>query len=289
MTLRHALLAAVICSTATAFASDYVTHGVDPGRTGWIKDEKVFTKANVGKMKLLWKVKLESTPREMHNLFNPLILGNVTTARARVKWRSSPASPTICSASTSPRRAGVEKELRRCPQVQGGRAERSAPAVRRPYPSSERAPRPGSTRFMQRRGTAGCARYMATGQDVDPPEKFLPGNGKPYTLNLVNGVIYTASAQGCGGNPNAFYSFDLATKKASIFLPAGGGLWGRRGAAVDPEGRVFMGTGDARFDPTTRNLGNGIVAVKLDENNRCSSWISSRRRTPTGCSGAIST
>jgi hypothetical protein len=59
MTLRHALLAAVICSTATAFASDYITHGVDPGRTGWIKDEKVFTKANVGKMKLLWKVKLE--------------------------------------------------------------------------------------------------------------------------------------------------------------------------------------------------------------------------------------
>jgi hypothetical protein len=29
-----------------------------------------------------------------------------------------------------------------------------------------------------------------------------------------------------------------------------------------------MGTGDARFDPTTRNLGNGIVAVKLDENKQ---------------------
>ena len=45
------------------------------------QDEKVFTKANVGKMKLLWKVKLESTPREMHNLFNPLVLQNVTTAQ----------------------------------------------------------------------------------------------------------------------------------------------------------------------------------------------------------------
>ena len=81
MMFRHALLAVVICSTATAVASDYVTHGVDPGRTGWIKDENVFTKANVGKMKLLWKVKLESTPREMHNLFNPLVLQNVTTAQ----------------------------------------------------------------------------------------------------------------------------------------------------------------------------------------------------------------
>ena len=98
---------------------------------------------------------------------------------------------------------------------------------------------------------------VATGQDVAPPEKFLPGNGKPYALNLVNGVIYTASAQGCGGQPNAFYSFDLATRKASIFQPAGGGLWGRRGAAVDPEGRVYHGhrrravrSGDARASAT---------------------------------------
>jgi hypothetical protein len=81
-------------------------------------------------------------------------------------------------------------------------------------------------------------------------------------------VIYTATAQGCGGQPNAFYSFDLATKKASIFLPAGGGLWGRRGAAVDPEGRVYLGTGDARFDATTRSLGNGIVSVKIDANKQ---------------------
>src|SRR5436190_19218302 len=96
---------------------------------------------------------------------------------------------------------------------------------------------------------------VASGQDTAPPEKFLPGNGKPYALNLVNGVIYTASAQGCGGQPNAFYSFDLATRKASIFQPAGGGLWGRRGDAIDPEGRVYIGTGDARFDSTSRSLG----------------------------------
>ena len=89
----------------------------------------------------------------------------------------------------------------------------------------------------------------ADGADVAPPEKFMPANGKPYALNLVNGVIYTATAQGCGGVTNAFYSFDLATRKASTFLPAGGGLWGRRGAAVSPEGVVYIGTGDAMFSP----------------------------------------
>ena len=89
----------------------------------------------------------------------------------------------------------------------------------------------------------------ADGSDVAPPEKFLPPNGKPYALNVVNGVIYTATAQGCGGIPNALYSYHLATRKASIFIPAGGGMWGRRGAAVSPEGVVFMVTGDAHVQP----------------------------------------
>jgi outer membrane protein assembly factor BamB len=105
---------------------------------------------------------------------------------------------------------------------------------------------------------------LADGQDVALPVKFIPGGGKPYALNLHDGVIYTATAQGCGGLTNAFYSFDLASRRASAFIPAGGGLWGRRGAAIDPEGRVFLGTGDAQFDPQTKRLGNAIVAVKVD-------------------------
>ena len=77
----------------------------------------------------------------------------------------------------------------------------------------------------------------------------MPANGKPYALNLYKGVIYTSSAQGCGGVANAFYSFDLATRKAAVFTPAGGGMWGRRGVAIDADGTVYMGTGDAPFNP----------------------------------------
>ena len=94
---------------------------------------------------------------------------------------------------------------------------------------------------------------VATGADVSPPDKFAGPNGKPYALNLFNGVIYTSTAQGCGGNTNAFLSYDLQTKKSSIFAPAGGGMWGRRGVAIDQEGRVFMGTGDAPFAAETNS------------------------------------
>src|SRR5690349_24999957 len=60
-------------------ASDFLTEGVDNARTGWVRDEKVFTLANVASAKLLWKLKLESTPRAMHNLFAPLVAARATT------------------------------------------------------------------------------------------------------------------------------------------------------------------------------------------------------------------
>jgi hypothetical protein len=40
---------------------------------------------------------------------------------------------------------------------------------------------------------------LGDGENVAPPEKFIPGNGKPYALNYKDGVVYTATAQGCGG------------------------------------------------------------------------------------------
>src|SRR5919106_3299196 len=79
--LRRFLALSVFASCIPLTASDYLTEGNDPGRTGWMKDEKVFTLANVRDIKLLWKVKLESRPREMHNLFSPLIADRVTLER----------------------------------------------------------------------------------------------------------------------------------------------------------------------------------------------------------------
>src|SRR5258705_7521522 len=77
--MRRILLAIVLCAGATLCASDFLAEGVDNGRTGWVRDEKVFTPANVGSMKVLWKLKLESTPRAMHNLFAPLVAEKVNT------------------------------------------------------------------------------------------------------------------------------------------------------------------------------------------------------------------
>ena len=240
------LAAVVIVAGSSGFASDVLTEGVDNARTGWMRDEKIFTPANVGSTKLLWKLKLESTPRAMHNLFAPLVAERVTTAagaardgRRRRRLRRSLRD------RRRHRQADLASQVRQH-ACQSGRHQRHALSRRPDGGADDGADGAGEVHGVRRvvgwpaaagesRGRPGCR----------PAEKFIPGGGKPYALNLFNGVIYTATAQGCGGLTNAFYSFDLASRRASAFIPAGGGLWGRRGAAIDPEGRVFLGTGDA--------------------------------------------
>ena len=271
--MRMCLTAAalVLAFVIRVWAAEYFTAGVDPGRTGWIKDEKVFTPANVASMKLLWKTKLESTPREMHNLFPPLVVERANTVRGPRQLLVVP---------------GVSDDLFGVDAMSGemlwSRHFDSASDPASGAPSNTLCPGgqtaipvigPGSTRgnyVAYALSWDGRLRQIdvSDGRDVAPPEKFAPPNGKPYALNLVNGVIYTTLAQGCGGWPNAFLSYDLASKKTSAFLPQGGGLWGRRGAPVDADGRVYMGTGDNPYRADEKNLGNAIVSVKIDANQQ---------------------
>ena len=84
----------------------------------------------------------------------------------------------------------------------------------------------------------------------------MPPNAKPYGLNLWKNVIYTTSAQGCGGNPNYVYAFDLATRRTAH-------LFGQRryvGAhgSIDRQGRIDLHRHGRRFvQPRAALVRNG--------------------------------
>ena len=103
---------------------------------------------------------------------------------------------------------------------------------------------------------------VLTGAEIEPPVLFVPPNGKPYALNLFNGVIYTSTAQGCGGNPNNFYAFDLATRKVGNWAPGSGGLWPRTGPTVGKDGTVYAGSGDGDYYPEQQIYGQALIGVK---------------------------
>src|SRR5215469_9919774 len=247
------------------WAADYVADGPDPGRTGWVKDEKIFNKNNVKSMKLLWKVKLDGLTRQMHNLFPPVVIEKVSTGGGPKEIAViSGISDDVWAFETATGKQIWHKHFENSLDLSNARpgstlcpgGQLATPAVG-----------PGASAGKYTLYTVSWDGHLhelnvADGEDVAPPQNFMPGNGKPWSLNLVNGVIYTATSQGRGGVANSFFSFDLATRRASAFVPGGGGMWGRRGVAIDSSGIAYMGTGDGDYDPENHRLGNAIVSVK---------------------------
>ena len=112
---------------------------------------------------------------------------------------------------------------------------------------------------------------VATGNEIEPAEPFLPPNGKPYALNLRDNVLYTTTAQGCGGNPNAFYSYDLATKKSASTCLAAAACGRARARSSARTARVYAGSGDGDYYPERQIYGQSIIGVKQDPETKAMS------------------
>jgi len=272
----------VVCASAATSAirvqqapANWLTDGADSRRTAWQQNETILTTANVKDMKLLWKIKLDNQTRQMHSLFPPLIVGSATTT-------AGPRQIAVV--------AGVSDNL------YGIDVEKGTLLWKRHFDSTYQEPPPvpggrggsvlcpgGLTATPVIAPTAAPGKYIvyavswdgrlrtvdvATGEEIEPPAPFLPPNGKPYGLNLVNGVLYTTTAQGCGGNPNQFYSYDLATKKVGYYNPGSGGLWPRSGPSVGKDGTVYAGSGDGDYYPERQIYGQAIIGVKQNPESK---------------------
>lgn len=267
--MRTIVLAFVLTFTCVAcWSADWLGEGNDPQRSAWQKDEKTISTANAKDIKLIWKLRLDSTPREMHNLFPPLIFGSVNTA--------SGAKQIAVVAGVSDDLFGVDVatgtqlwkthfDSTYTPATGGRGGGTLCPGGQTAAPVAGPGPTAGSYTIYAV-GWDGRLHEVnaADGKELVEPMKFTVANGKPYALNLFNNVIYTSTAQGCGGHPDLLYAYDLRTNRTSVFSPGGGGMWGRRGVAVSPNGVVYMGTGDAGFDASKGILGDSIVGMKLD-------------------------
>ena len=223
--------------------------------------------ASVKDMKLLWKLQLDNQPRQMHNLFPPLIVSDVQTAqRTEADWRRRRRLRQRLRHRRRHRHADLEAALRqhrsRSRRGRGG-AYVLCPGGLTATPVIGPGKAPG-TYIVYAVSWDGRLRQLdvATGADAAPPELFLPPNGKPYGLNLYKNVIYTTTAQGCGGNPNEFYAYDLATKKVGSFNPASGGMWPRLGPSIGKDGSVYAGSGDGDYYPEQQIYGQTIIGVK---------------------------
>lgn len=255
----------LVCNLSQA--ADWLTDGGNQQRTAWQKDEKILSKSNVKDMKLLWKIHLDNQPRQMHSLFPPLIVGKVNTPNG-VKEIAIDAgvSDNLYAIDVETGQVIWNKHFENTwtpptTPVRGGGI--LCPGGLTATPVIIPADTPGKYTILAISWDGRLHQVnVADGEEIATPSKFVPPNGKPYALNYRDGVIYTHTAQGCGGNPNVAYAYDMPTKKVGTWGPAGGGMWGRTGPALSKDGTMYTGTGDGRWDPENGTFGDGIVGLK---------------------------
>ena len=264
-------------------ASEWVTHSGDPQRSGWQRDETKISKDTVKNLQLLWTIKLDTRQRSVYALYGPLILERAITDRGfkelafvagagndlfavdadlgtlfwkrHFDWHSE--VPETDQASFL-----CPGGLTAWPVLQGGRGR-----------GTSGTPQRGGSIFAVRTvyvvsGDGDLhAINVNTGEEIGAPIKFLPPNGKPYSLALSNNVIYAITGQGCGGNPNSVYALDLAdpAKTVRYWRSGSGGLWGTAGATIGSDGTIYAETGDGQYDVATNRYANSVVALTPKE------------------------
>jgi outer membrane protein assembly factor BamB len=260
--------AAIALAGFSLLGADWLTDGYDSQRTNWQRDEKLLSPSTAKDIKLLWTVKLDNEPRQMHSLYAPLIVGRVNTSAGPKELAIvAGVSDNIYAIDVGKGELLWKRHFENTwSQEQVGRGGGVlCPGGMTATPVIAPTETPGKYTLYAASWDGRLHQLnVANGEDLATPAKFMPPNGKPYALNLFKNVIYTHTAQGCGGNPNMVYSYDLATKKVGSWGPAGGGMWGRQGPAIDSKGVMYTGTGDGRWDPENGIYGNGIIGVKQD-------------------------
>src|SRR3954453_3023614 len=88
---------------------DYTTDGGDPQRTGWIRDEKILTKDNVGGLKVQWKRETGNEPRALHALMPVLVASHPGPGAAATPRAGTPPQP---SGSRRPCQAARDRRRR---------------------------------------------------------------------------------------------------------------------------------------------------------------------------------
>jgi len=265
-----AVIAAGLYPALGQSAGEWLTGSFDPARDAWQRGESKISPQTAKDLRLLWKVKVPTKTMGMLSFREPLIVNGVkTTEGARTLAILAGASNDVYAIDADKGTVVWQKKLAwlsQLPQEPGEgegfictNALSATPVV---------SPASSPVRHLYVLASDGYLHIMdlASGDDSDPPIQVLSRPyGKPYGLNMVGNIIYTATGQGCGGVHNALYAINLDNRKVTESTPPQAGLWGVAGAAVGQDGTIYFESGDGPYDPAAGKLATSVEAFTFSD------------------------
>jgi outer membrane protein assembly factor BamB len=254
-------------SSRRASAADWPTFGHDPQRSG-STEESVLSPENVSGLELNWATQVDNVPLALNSLTAPLVVSKVVTSQGtktvvyvagssdtffaldaqdgKVVWNRSFDSAVL----------PADESFFLCPN-----AINATPAIDRDNAIVYAIARDGKLYGLD----------LGSGATKFGPFQFIPAFAKAWSLNFYEGVIYTSTSQGCGGDRSEIYSMDVTDamhpkiRQLAIRQGSGGGMWGRGGVVIGKNHRMYVSTGDGNFDPTVGDYGSSFLATSLPD------------------------
>ena len=263
---------AVLSSATLLLAEQWLVFGGNPQHDGWARDEQILTRSNVHSMKLLWKVHVDSALRELNGLTAPVVAENVLTAQGHKDIVVvAGASDTLDAIDIDSgkvlwhKQFGVEGQPKQTARWLCPNSLTATPVIQLGGGST---PRDRTALAVSSDGKL-HALNLVNGEDRKPPVPFVPPFSKNWSLNLVNGILYTSTSQGCNGAKSGVYAMDLNQPSRPVTFSqagaAGAGIWGRAGVTVGSDGNVYAETGDGPVDPAAGKYGDCFLSLSAKD------------------------
>lgn len=267
-------------STASAFAiffsfllvpggaaaqSEWLTWGHDQQRSGWNQSETTLTKENVSRLELKWKSQLATSPAELvlSTLTAPLVAAVAGPQGTSTRVFIAGSDNTVYAIDSETGEVAWQKRFpntmtpKQATNYQCSNTQNATPVIDKDAGIIYVSTSDGKLRGLS----------LANGDERMAPVDFTSPFSRNWSLNLIDGVIYSSTGRGCGGAMAHFIALDLKDPAHHVveYYTSGGrpaGAWGRGGLILGPKG-IYAQTADGPYDPASGKFAHSVMAMSL--------------------------
>ena len=252
--------------------ADWPSYNYDIQRTGWNRGETSLSKTTVGKLKPLWNTQLTTASQALilSTLTAPVVAAGVATSDGpKDLVFSISIEDTLTALDAGTGRIVWQKafpnplKALRPPSISCSNTEQATPTIDKAR---------GVIYFTTSDGKLRGAKLGDGAEALQPTDMVQPFS-RNWSLNLVDNVVYTTAARGCGGSaaqPTEYgtvAAMDIsnpAHPSLSRFYTGKGrpaGPWGATGVAWGPQGG-YVTTADGPNNPGSGIYGDMVLAIR---------------------------
>ncbi len=250
-----------------AAQSEWLTWGHDQERTGWNASEKTLARDNVSHLELKWKSQLATSP-------NAVVLSTLTAPLvATVDGKGGPktrvfvvgSDNTVYAIDSETGEVAWQKRFpnpltpKQAATLSCSNTQNATPVVDKDAGLIYVSTSDGKLRGLS----------LENGDERIPAIDFTTPFARNWSLNLIDGVIYSPTARGCGGAMSHFTAVDLKDPNRKVVeyytsTGRGGGAWGRGGLVRGPKG-VYAQTADGAYDPAAGKFAHTLMFLSFKD------------------------